>query len=77
MIGAIIGDIIGSRFEINNIKSKDFELFTEESSYTDDTVLTVAIADSILNSNDYATLVKEYGRAYPLAGYRGRFSKHL
>ncbi len=77
MIGAIIGDIIGSRFEINNIKSKDFELFTEESSYTDDTVLTIAIADSILNSNDYATLVKEYGRAYPLAGYGGRFKEWL
>ena len=49
MLGAIIGDVIGSRFERNNVKSKDFELFTPKSRFTDDTVLTVAVADSILN----------------------------
>ena len=53
MKGAVIGDIIGSRLEKNNIKSKDFELFTNESRFTDDTVLTIAIADCIINSKDY------------------------
>ena len=44
MIGAIIGDIVGSRFEYDNIKIKDFELFTDDCHFTDDTVLTVAVA---------------------------------
>ena len=77
MIGAIIGDVIGSRFEKNNIKHKDFELFTSQCSFTDDTVLTVAIADCILNSKDYSSTVKEYGRAFPFAGYGGTFKKWL
>jgi len=77
MIGAVIGDIIGSRFEKNNIKSKDFELFTKKSRYTDDTVLTIAIADCILNSKDYEKTVKKYGRNYPFAGYGGTFKKWL
>ncbi len=77
MRGAIIGDIIGSRFEKNNVKSKDFELFTKESRYTDDTVLTIAIADCILNSKDYESTVKKYGRNYPFAGYGGTFKKWL
>lgn len=77
MIGAVIGDIIGSRLEKNNIKSKDFELFTKNSKYTDDTVLTIAIADCILNSKDYEKTVKKYGRNYPFAGYGGTFKKWL
>lgn len=48
MLGAIIGDVIGSRFERYNVKSKDFTLFTSASIYTDDTVLTVAIAGAVL-----------------------------
>ncbi len=48
MIGAIIGDIVGSRFEFNNIKSKDFEFFHEDCDYTDDTILTLAIANVFL-----------------------------
>lgn len=77
MVGAVIGDIIGSRFEKNNIKRKDFEFFTKESIFTDDTVLTIAIADCILNSKDYEKTVKSYGRAYPFAGYGGTFKKWL
>ncbi len=50
MLGAIIGDIVGSRFEWNNNKSKDFELFTHESSFTDDTVLTLAVAKAIMET---------------------------
>jgi len=51
MIGAIAGDIIGSTYEFNFTKSTDFELFTPESRFTDDTVLTVAVADCILNGS--------------------------
>ena len=50
MIGAIIGDIVGSRFEYNNIKSKEFELFTDDCFFTDDTVTTLAVAKIILES---------------------------
>ena len=69
MIGAIAGDIIGSVFEQYPIKTTAFPLFSESSHYTDDTVLTVAIADAILNHIDYASVLKSYGRAYPMAGY--------
>ncbi len=77
MIGAIIGDIVGSRFEKKNVKSKDFKLFKGDSKFTDDTVLTVAIADCILNEKDYAKTVKNYGRMYPFAGYGGTFRQWL
>ena len=50
MIGAIIGDIVGSRFEWDNIKTKAFELFTPDCSFTDDSVMTLAVAQAILNS---------------------------
>ena len=77
MLGAIIGDIIGSRFEKNNYKSTDFELFTQASKFTDDTVLTIAIADALLTGRDYAASVKHYARRYPLAGYGGTFKKWM
>jgi len=77
MIGAIAGDIIGSAYEWHNIKSKDFELFSPRSKFTDDTVLTVAVADCILNNRDYAKTFKEYGRWYPHAGYGGNFNTWL
>ncbi len=50
MLGAIIGDIVGSRFEFNNTNKTDFKLFTSECSFTDDTICTIAIADAILRS---------------------------
>ncbi|MCB9317285.1 MAG: ADP-ribosylglycohydrolase family protein [Lewinellaceae bacterium] len=77
MLGAIIGDIIGSRFEKHNIKSKQFELFTRGSKFTDDTVLTVAVADAILNNHDYEKTIKNYARRYPFAGYGGTFKKWM
>ena len=73
MLGAIAGDIIGSRFEWHNHKSKDFELFTDASRFTDDSVLTVALADSLLSGIPFAQKLKEYFRRYPDAGYGGRF----
>jgi len=73
MIGAIAGDIIGSVYEHFSIKTTEFELFHQASRYTDDTVLTIAVADSIINSKDYAQTLKEYTRRYPNAGYGGSF----
>lgn len=75
MIGAIIGDIIGSVYEWNNIKRTDFPLFTNHSRFTDDTVLTVAIADALLHKASYTEKLKEYYRYYPDAGFGGSFSQ--
>jgi ADP-ribosylglycohydrolase len=77
MLGAIAGDIIGSVFEFNPVKTERFELFSPQSTFTDDTVLTVAVADCILHNKDYAVTFKEYGRRYPAAGYGGNFRRWL
>lgn len=77
MQGAIIGDVIGSRFEKDNLKSKDFELFVKDCRFTDDTVLTVAIADAILKGQPYEEAVKNYGLFYSDAGYGSTFKKWL
>lgn len=73
MIGAIAGDIIGSLYEALNIRTTEFPLFDHYSHFTDDTVLTVALADCILNGDDYVELLKHYGRRYPNAGYGETF----
>ena len=77
MIGAIAGDIIGSVYEGRQVKTTEFPLFTTRSTFTDDTVLTVAVADCILHGKDYATTFKQYGRRYPHAGFGGMFRKWL
>ncbi len=77
MLGAIAGDIIGSAYEFYSAKTTDFKLFTPESRFTDDTVLTVAVADCILNEKNYAATFKEYGHRYPDAGYGGMFLRWL
>ena len=73
MIGAIAGDIIGSVYEFNQIKIKDFPLFQSGCSFTDDTVLTIAVADAILRGRPYLVSIRELGRRYPRAGYGGLF----
>ncbi|MCK5915004.1 MAG: ADP-ribosylglycohydrolase family protein, partial [Deltaproteobacteria bacterium] len=73
MLGAIAGDIIGSVYEWNNIKSKDFDLFSPEVFFTDDSVLTVALAEAILNEDNYGQVMKRYYDRYPDAGYGGSF----
>ncbi|NIV03563.1 ADP-ribosylglycohydrolase family protein [Candidatus Saccharibacteria bacterium] len=73
MLGAIAGDIIGSIYEGNNIKTTDFPLFSKACTFTDDTVLSVAIADCILNGGSYRDKLKEYYRYYPYAGFGGHF----
>lgn len=80
MIGAIIGDIVGSVYEWDNIKTKDFPLFRQDCFFTDDTVMTLAIAEGLMNggsSDDFAAAMKKYGRLYPDAGYGSRFSGWL
>lgn len=73
MIGAIAGDIIGSVYESHCLKTTEFAIFTANSTFTDDTVLTVAVADCILHGKDYAPTFKQYARKYPYAGYGGMF----
>jgi ADP-ribosylglycohydrolase len=75
MIGAIAGDIIGSVYERHNIKTTDFPLFDQGCTFTDDTVLTVAVADAILNHSDYGEKLKEYFKLYPGRGYSGGFRR--
>ena len=75
MIGAIAGDIIGSVYEWNNIKTKEFELFSEECFFTDDTVLTVALADTILTGTSYVDNLKSFYQCYPGRGYGGSFNQ--
>lgn len=73
MLGAIAGDIIGSVYERDNIKTKQFPLFRPESRFTDDTVLTVAIAEALLHQGDYADTLRQYYQYFPHAGYGGTF----
>jgi len=77
MIGAIAGDIIGSVYEYSPIKSKEFPLFHPRCYFTDDTVLTVAIAEAILRRRPYLETVRELGRRYPGAGYGCSFYRWL
>jgi ADP-ribosylglycohydrolase len=73
MKGAIIGDIIGSTFTSDNAPDTDFQLFKPSSAYTDDTILTLATADSVLHHKDYEKTLKEWVRQFPKAGYRPQF----
>jgi ADP-ribosylglycohydrolase len=73
MLGAIAGDIIGSVYEARPIKTTNFRLFHPLCRFTDDTVLTVALADSLMHGVPYVGLLKQYYRAYPHAGYGGSF----
>jgi ADP-ribosylglycohydrolase len=91
VIGAIIGDVIGSVFENENIRTTNFNLFSRFSRFTDDTVLTVAVADAILsrtthpiqwlenrhNLERYALKLKVYGKRFPNVGYGEMFSRWI
>jgi ADP-ribosylglycohydrolase len=77
MIGAIAGDIIGSVYERRPIKTKDFPLFDVRCRFTDDTVLTVAVADAILSGAPYLDSVRRIGRRHPDVGYGGSFFRWL
>ena len=75
MLGSIIGDIVGSVYEINNIKTKEFDFFHPQGSFTDDSILTIATADWILNGGEIATYYAKYAEQYPwpMGGYGGGF----
>lgn len=78
MLGAIIGDIVGSRWEFNPTNNYNFELFSDKNGYTDDTICTVAVADALLHgSDDYGKYIHKWCRKYPypMGGYGGRFAK--
>ena len=75
MIGAIAGDMIGSPYEFRPIKHADFPLFHHAAQYTDDTVLTVAVADSILTGTTYLENIKQYANDFPNAGYGPKFGR--
>ena len=85
MIGAIIGDIAGSRFEWHNIKTKEFDLLTHKCSFTDDTVMSLAICEALMRSKmSYEDLseqavicMQEVGRPYPRCGYGGHFRRWM
>ena len=80
MIGAIIGDIIGSIYEWNNIKETEFPLFSDDCKFTDDSVQTIAVAEALLNggsSDDFVDALKKYGKLYPKADYGGNMRKWL
>ncbi|NLD17504.1 MAG: ADP-ribosylglycohydrolase, partial [Tissierellia bacterium] len=89
MLGAIVGDVVGSRFEFNNHRSKDFELFVNSCEATDDSIMTIAIGKALVETDkefevideEYLELLKEnsvkymqeIGRKYPHCGFGGRF----
>lgn len=77
MLGAIAGDIIGSVYEAMPLKTTRFPLFVPQSRFTDDTVLTVAVAHAILTSSDYGASLRHFGRRYPRAGYGASFFSWL
>lgn len=75
MLGAIIGDIVGSRWEFSPTNDYDFELFSDRNSFTDDTICTIAVADALLHDKDFGASLHEWCRRYPapMGGYGGRF----
>lgn len=77
MLGAIAGDVIGSVFEGSGLKTKEFPLLSPRNTYTDDTVLTVAVASAILDQGDYADSLRKFGRRHPGRGYGWHFQQWL
>ena len=73
MLGAIIGDVIGSVYEFNPTKDLDFALFTTASKFTDDTVLTIAVASCLLDNKDYSKTLRDFTLRYPHRGYGSRY----
>lgn len=77
MIGAIIGDIVGSRWEFNPTNDYDFEWLSGENGFTDDTICTVAVADALLHNRDFGKSIHDWCNRYPhpMGGYGGRFAQ--
>lgn len=77
IIGSVIGDVVGSVFEWNNIKTTEFSLFNPKCDFTDDTVLTIAVADCLINKKAFSKTIWLYGRKYPGRGYGSSFGNWL
>lgn len=85
MLGAMIGDYVGSVYEFNNCRSEEFELFSPRCFFTDDSVMSIAVAQALMDWLDdgrelasaCVSRMQEWGRRYPSAGYGGRFSRWL
>ena len=84
MLGAIIGDMVGSIYEFDNIKTTSFPLFSERSTYTDDSIMTVAVAEWLLSDNEHShesleEIMVRYANKYPcpMGGYGGGFAQWL
>lgn len=77
LLGAIAGDVIGSVYEANPTKQIDFKLFHGYSIFTDDTVLTLAVADWLLTKGDLTDTLQRYGQKYAYAGYGASFRKWM
>lgn len=77
MLGAIIGDIVGSRWEFDPTNDYSFEWLSSENGYTDDTICTVAVADALLNERDFGESIHDWCNRYPhpMGGYGGRFAQ--
>lgn len=79
MLGAIIGDIVGSRWEFNPTNDYNFEWLSKENSFTDDTICTIAVADALLRNRDFGESIHDWCSRYPhpMGGYGGRFVEWL
>ena len=86
MLGAIIGDVAGSRFEFNNYRSKDFDIFARNCSVTDDSIMTLAVGKALLDwrknpdldlAKHTVKMMQEIGRPYPACGFGGRFYRWM
>ncbi len=77
MLGAIAGDVIGSIYEFDNVRTKEFPLFRDDSTFTDDSILTIAIAAAILQGGSYEESLRQYVRRYPnpMGSYGARFQQ--
>ena len=77
MLGAIIGDIVGSRWEFDPTNDYNFEWLSDENGFTDDTICTVAVADALLKGRDFGESIHEWCNRYPhpMGGYGGRFAQ--
>ena len=77
MLGSIVGDVLGSVHEFKPLKTKDFELFSPNCNFTDDTVMTVAVAEACMNEEPYVDSLQAWGRKYPFAGYGSWFGRWI
>ena len=77
MLGAIAGDVLGSIHEFHPIRTKNFILLNPECVFTDDTVMTIAVTDSLMNGRDYMETLQMWARKYPGAGYGSWFNKWI